>query len=125
MCSVRIRESTARLALAKKLRQGLVNYQYLPLPTILVGRRSIVKGYPMLSFTKNAIAVLALSGLVFSQPAFAAQSEAGRTSSRTTHSERIAGGAALGWALGAVIAAAALVVIISDNKDHNRSPASP
>ena len=88
----------------------------------------------MFRFTKNAMAALALSGLVLSQPALAVRSSdalpaAGakvaaqaRVGTPIGHSEQFAGGAALGWILGAVVAAAVLVIVVSDNKNHNRSP---
>ena len=88
----------------------------------------------MLRFIKNAMAAFALSGLVLSQPALAVRSAdslpgsgakvaaQARVGTPIGHSENFAGNVALGWILGAVIAATVLVVVVHDNKNHNRSP---
>jgi hypothetical protein len=72
---------------------------------------------------KSALACLAATGLLLSQPAAAAS--AVRASSPTGDSEELAGvsGAAIPMLIG--VLAVAIVAVISASSDNNNHPASP
>jgi hypothetical protein len=90
---------------------------------------SVLKGDSMFRFAKNAMAALALTGLVLSQPALAVRSaeslpsvgakvtSANRTASPVRSNEEFAGIPTLGWVISFIIVAGVLIIIFTDNND--------
>ena len=89
----------------------------------------------MFRFAKNAAAVIALSGLVLSQPAMAVRSseslpapgakissQVGRIGTPIGHAEHAAGVPAIGVVLGLLAASGLILLVVHGNNNHNRSP---
>ena len=94
----------------------------------------MLKGDSMFRFAKNAMAVLALTGLVLSQPALAVRSSeslpaagakvtnVGRAGSPVSSNEQLAGIPTLGWVIGGLIIIGVIIIIATDNNDNPASP---
>jgi len=89
----------------------------------------------MFRIAKNAMAALALTGLVLSQPALAVRSSeslpapgakvsgvVGRIGTPVRQSEEIAGIPTFGWLLAGLIFIGAIVIVANDNNNNNQSP---
>jgi len=88
----------------------------------------------MFRIAKNAMAALALTGLVLSQPALAVRSSeslpapgakvsgVGRIGTPVRQSEEIVGIPVVGLILGGLILIGAFFLIIDDNNNNNQSP---
>ena len=89
----------------------------------------------MFRFAKNATAAIALTGLVISQPAFATRSSEAlpapgaqvsvpmaRVGTPIGRSQDLAGVPAVGIVIGLIVVIGGLVIILDDNKNHNKSP---
>jgi hypothetical protein len=83
----------------------------------------------MYRFAKNAMAAMALTGLVLSQPALAVRSSdslpapgakmtsLGRVGSPVQSTEDAAGIPTLGWVIGGLIIIGVIIIIATDNND--------
>lgn len=88
----------------------------------------------MFRFAKNAAAALALTGLVLSQPAMAVRSSeslpapgakvsgVARVGAPVGQTEKLTGVPTLGVLIALLVAAGVIVIVLSDNKNHHRSP---
>jgi hypothetical protein len=89
----------------------------------------------MFRIAKNAMAAIALAGLVVAQPAMAVRSSdslpapgakvsgvASRVGTPVGQSEQLHGIPTFGWLIALLIAAGALIIILDDNKNHHHSP---